>query len=94
VIDKVFNKNGDIKKTWSKEKFELLGRPGISERAIQLINEFNEEYGKEGHYKEVTKLLGNMYVLFKIAQEDSYWREQTFKGVIKEIDELEEIEKK
>ena len=52
-----------------------IGRDGVSERAIELINSF------DGSYKGAVILCGQLSVLAKVCSFDSYWDEQVKKGV-------------
>jgi hypothetical protein len=53
-----------------------LGRDGLSERAIEIMDEFK----KAPTYREAMKVVGRMKALAQAAKFDAYWDEQVQKG--------------
>ena len=76
-----------------KKQFERLGRQGISERAIVLINKYLKE-NPEHHYKEITKLIGKFHALYVSIDNNDYWKEIADRGYHKERIELTKFEVK
>lgn len=76
-----------------KKQFERLGRQGISERAIVLINKYLKE-NPEHHYKEITKLIGKFHALYVSIDNNDYWKKIADRGYHKERIELTKFEVK
>jgi hypothetical protein len=74
-----------------KKQFDRLGRQGISERAIELINEYMKEFPNH-HYKEVTKLVGKFHALFVAIDNGDYWKEIAQRGYRSEYWDLQKHE--
>lgn len=69
-----------------RKQFDRLGRAGISERALHLINEF--KINNDGNYKEVTELIGRFHALWLAIGNTDYWAEIKERGYNKERSEL------
>lgn len=69
-----------------RKQFDRLGRAGISERALHLINEF--KINNDGNYKEVTELIGRFHALWLAIGNTDYWAEIKERGYNKERYEL------
>lgn len=69
-----------------RKQFDRLGRAGISERALYLINEFKKN--NDGNYKEVTQLIGRFHALWLAIGNTDYWAEIKDRGYTKEFYEL------
>ena len=52
-----------------------MGRSGVSEMAIKMVNDC------DGSYKGVMELCGKLSVMAKVATFDEYWNEQVCLGV-------------
>ena len=65
---------------WSK----INGRAGLSERIIELVEEFNSN----PTYKEVIRLAGRLRLLAEISEIDSYWNEKMLEGYHQELEHL------
>lgn len=68
-----------------KKAGKILGRQGISERVIALVNRF------DGSYKGAVELIGRLAVLEKACRFDVYWDEKAFLGSVKEEGYLQHI---
>ena len=70
-----------------KKEFDRLGRAGISERAIYLINEYIAE-NPDHNYKEITKLIGRFHALYIAIDNSDYWKEIADRGYRPELNQL------
>lgn len=64
---------------------EVISRQGMSEMAIDAVNEF------DGSYKGVMELCGKLSVIAKMATCDDYWSEQVDRGIYKQEFEVEKV---
>lgn len=72
-----------------KKHGERLGRDGLSERAIQIMDEFVKAPGM----REAMKVAGRMKALAGAAKFDDYWTEQVDKGFSAEVAKIMTIQK-
>jgi hypothetical protein len=70
-----------------KKEFNRLGRDGISERAIHLLEEYTSE-NPEHNYKEITKLIGRFHALYVAIDNQDYWKEVADRGYRPELYQL------
>lgn len=70
-----------------KAEFKRLGRDGISERAIHLLDEYLSENPKH-NYKEITKLIGRFHALYIAIDNQDYWKEIADRGYRPELYQL------
>lgn len=75
-----------------KKEFDRLGRDGISQRAIELLNKYINE-NPEHNYKEITKLIGRFHALYLSIDNTDYWKEIADRGYRPEIFELPKYNK-
>lgn len=68
-----------------KKAGKILGRQGISERVISLVNRF------DGSYKGAVDLIGRLSVLEQACRFDVYWEEKAFLGSVKEEGYLQRV---
>jgi hypothetical protein len=64
---------------------EKMGRSGLSQAAIDLINNF------DGSYNGVIQLCGQLSVIAKACGFDEYWQEQVNRGVQKVENSLQDV---
>ena len=62
---------------------EIINRQGMSEMAINAVNEF------DGSYKGAMELCGKLSVIAKMSSCDDYWNEQVNRGILKQEFEIE-----
>jgi len=78
----------DIKIARLRKVGDKIGRAGVSEMALKMVNDC------DGSYKEVMKLCGKLSVMAKVATFDEYWNEKVCDGIYNaEEDCLLELEK-
>lgn len=73
---------------WAKqlrEQGKKLGREGMSQRVIHLIDDFVET---GGGYKDAMILAGRLKAIAQAAKCDEYWDEQVNKGFHREMGDL------
>lgn len=68
---------------------ERLGRDGLSERAMQIMDDFAKARGM----REAMKVAGRMKALAAAAKFDDYWTEQVDKGFSAEVAKIMTIQK-
>jgi len=78
-----------------KKQFERLGRDGISQRAIFLLEEFLIMNNKENGfaYKDITMLIGRFHALYIAIDNNDYWKEIADRGYRPELYDLKKFEK-
>jgi len=69
-------RNYTIKKL--RELGSKLGRDGVSEEVQKCISEY------DGSYKGAMELCGKLFVMAEMSTFDTYWEEQTQRGVDKQ----------
>tara|TARA_R110002033_G_C3897243_1_gene239800 strand:+ start:28950 stop:29207 length:258 start_codon:yes stop_codon:yes gene_type:complete len=57
-----------------------LGREGVAKEAQECISQY------DGSYKGAMELCGKLFVLAEMSTFDSYWEEQTQRGVNNQVD--------
>ena len=75
-----------------KKQFDRLGRDGISERAIKLVDSYLAE-NPEHSYKQITKLIGRFHALYLAIDNQDYWKAIANRGYGPELYDLEKFEK-
>lgn len=76
---------------WAKDlrkEGARLGRAGMSQRVIEIIEEF------DGSYIGAMILAGRMKAIAQAAKCDGYWDEKVNKGFIRELSDIENFEPK
>ena len=69
----------------AREAAEILGREGLSQRVIFLVNEF------DGSYKGAINLAGRLSVIAKACTFDDYWHQKARMGEVSESDKLLDV---
>lgn len=64
-----------------RKQGDRLGRAGMSQRVLNLVNEFN----KDQTYKGAMQLAGELKAIAIAAKCDDYWNEQVTKGYRREL---------
>lgn len=68
-----------------------LGRKGLAERIIALVNQYKHDY-PEGHYKEGVILAGRLHAIALACRFDPYWEEKALLGFQHECSDLRGLE--
>lgn len=70
-----------------KEQGKRLGRAGLAERVLTLVDEFN----KNRSYKNAIVLAGKLKAISQACKFDGYWDEKCSAGFDFEIQDLENV---
>ena len=72
-----------------RKQGKRLGRAGMSQRVIALVDEFTEN---DNSYKGAMELAGRLKAIAIAAKGDDYWSEQVSKGYHKELYDITKFE--
>jgi hypothetical protein len=74
-----------------RKQGDRLGRPGMSQRAHNLIAEYIAAH-PDGHYREAIMLAGRLHAIFLATKSNEYWHEVAMRGYSKELWQLEQFQ--